>query len=205
MFSTSEIIEHITSEFCRDFLRNPYLCYTEHGLHALYFTKLYNALPEDSRHVNWKGAKVCIIQKGFPTQSNLGKPQRQHWDIAVIKNPPTSDHLKFSYDYLRLSSVIEFGLNEAEAHLVDDIERLCHADANNEHGILVHLYRLSKAGQKFSNRDWSPNSPRIISLDRAKALVADKPLELYYAIYDSTHHYDNSAFHIKNGTINQLA
>jgi hypothetical protein len=200
-----ELIERITSEFCLDFLENPYLCYTEHGLHALYFTKLYNAMPEGNRYMNWMGEKVCVLQKEYPTHSHLGKPQRQHWDISVIKNPPESNHQTFSYDYLRLSAVVEFGLNESETHLVDDIERLCHAQSNVEQGILVHLYRLSTAGCKFSNRDWSPNSPRIVTLDRAKSLVEGKPIDLYYAISDSTHRYANIAVRIKNGTINLLA
>jgi hypothetical protein len=200
----SELIELVTSEFCQDFVRDPYLCYTEHGLHALYFTKLYNELSEDNKFVNWMGERVCILQKEYPTQGRLGKPQRQHWDIAVIKDPPESENQTFSYDYLRLSAVVEFGLNEDEAHLVDDIERLCHPDANLEQGILVHLYRLSKAGRRFSNRDWSPNSPRIVTLERSKALVANKPIELYYAIVDSTRRYPTTVAHIKDGVVNQL-
>jgi len=62
----------------------------------------------------------------------LGKPQRQHWDIALIQSPPQHNHFSniSTYDYLKLAAVVEFGLNENIVHLQDDIERLSHARAN---------------------------------------------------------------------------
>jgi hypothetical protein len=51
--------------FCKEFLSEPYLCYTEHGLHALFFTRLYMALPEALRYRRWNTNKVCTIQKEY--------------------------------------------------------------------------------------------------------------------------------------------
>jgi hypothetical protein len=36
------LTKEILVEFCKDFIDHPYRCYTEHGLHALFYTKLYN-------------------------------------------------------------------------------------------------------------------------------------------------------------------
>ena len=41
-----DIIDSVRStakEFCLEFVQNPYLCYTEHGLHARFYAMLYNA------------------------------------------------------------------------------------------------------------------------------------------------------------------
>ena len=122
----------------------PYLCYTEHGLHALFYTHLFNALAPTDRYLLWHGQLVCAIQKEYPTADALGKPQRQHWDVAVIRNPPQClAGMPHSYDYLRLAAVIEFGLNEASDHLEDDIQRLSHPGGDVDQGYFVHLYRLT--------------------------------------------------------------
>lgn len=146
------LVQQITREFTLEFIRNPYLCYTEHGLHACFYTMLYNALPSDQRYTTWKNQKVCVIQKEYPTAGNLGKPQRQHWDIAVFKTPPSSiiSTGKHSFDFLRLSTVVEFGMNEPKEHLIDDIERVCHKDANVDRGIAV-LIELSDGEQDTTN------------------------------------------------------
>ena len=206
MISTLDLVRCVASEFCLDFIQNPYSCYTEHGQHALYFTRLYNALPQEQRYTTWLEQKVCVLQKEYPTYDLLGKPRRQHWDIAVIKDPPESARLTeaLSYDYLRLAAVIEFGLNEAEAHLVDDIERLCHTDANIEQGFLIHLYRISKPGRKFSNRDWSANSARVTPVEQVAQRTIGKPVEIFYGIADSTKKYRSGVFRIANGLIQTL-
>jgi hypothetical protein len=116
--------------FCVEFVNHPYLCYTEHGQHAMFYTRLYNLLPEEERYVSYQNQRVCILQKEYPTATNLGKSQRQHWDVSVLSTPPTSQSRKEGYDYLPLLASIEFGLNATEEHLKDDIERLGHADAN---------------------------------------------------------------------------
>jgi hypothetical protein len=121
---------------------------------------LYNALPADQRYTTWHDYKVCVVQKEYPTAGFLGKPRRQHWDIAVIKTPPQSlvDGIASSYDYLKLAAVVELGMNEGKEHLTDDIERLSHPGANVDQGFIIHLYRLSQPGAKLSDRDWSSAS-----------------------------------------------
>ena len=148
MYNQIDIIRQAIREFCLEFIDEPYTCYTEHGLHALFYTRLFNTFPEDRRYTSWLGKRVSVIQKEYPTAGNLGKPQRQHWDISVIKTPPESllASSSYSYDYLKLSVVIEFGMNESAEHLIDDIERVCHPDANVEEKFVVHFYRLSQPG-----------------------------------------------------------
>ena len=206
MPSQSEIVRKIARHFTLEFIRNPYLCYTEHGLHALFYTMLYNALPPDQRYTTWNKQKVCVIQKEYPTAGNLGKPQRQHWDIAVIKTPPSSivPTGKHSYDFLKLSHVIEFGLNATKAHLVGDINRLTHEDANVENAIIIHLYRLSKSGAKFSSRDWPAKSKRILSKDEVAKIGMEKPVEIYYGLSDNTGKHDSGAWFIQNGLTTEL-
>ncbi len=198
-----DTIRKVIQEFCFEFIENPYLCYTEHGQHALFYSLLYSALPAEQRYIEWQGKRICVIQKEYPTAGNLGKPKRQHWDISVIKNPPECriSNARFPYDRLRLAAVVEFGMNESLAHLVDDVERISHPDVNVEHGFVVHLYRLSKAGGKFSNRDWSPNAKRIASIEEIAQLTSDKKVEIYYGMADSTGTHNSGLWLMKQGTI----
>jgi hypothetical protein len=198
-----ETVRQICRQFCLEFIQNPYLCYTEHGLHALIFAMLYNAIPDNQRYTTLHTHNVCVVQKEYPTAGFLGKPRRQHWDIAVIKTPPQSivNSVASAYDYLRLAAIVELGLNEAEEHLRDDIERLSHDDANVDHGFVIHLYRLSESGAKISQRDWSAASKRIISTERVAEIAAGKSVEVYYGLYDSTRKHTPSVWLIKNGTI----
>ncbi|HEX7974139.1 MAG TPA: hypothetical protein VF498_07010, partial [Anaerolineales bacterium] len=103
MVNLNELTRQCLASFCFEFLKEPYLAYTEHGLHALFFNQFFCALPETQRYFYWEGHKVGTIQKEYPTAANLSKPQRQHWDIAIIKNPPESRATKLSYDYLKLA------------------------------------------------------------------------------------------------------
>ena len=197
-----EIVRQTIREFCVEFISHPYLCYTEHGQHALFYTMLYNALPEKERYTEWQGRRVCVLQKEYPTAHNLGKGQRQHWDVAVLRTPPESilNGVK-SYDYLKLLAGIEFGLNEAEKHLRDDIERLGHEYANLVQGFVVHLYRLSEGGLIFSGRDWSPSSGRILKPEEVKILSKGKSVEIYYGIVDSSNRFPSGLWNIKDGQI----
>ena len=103
---------------------------------------------------------MCVLQKEYPTADALGKPKRQHWDIAVLKNPLACLPGKQPpYDYLCLAAVIEFGLNEAREHLEDDIDRLRHPGANVEQGYFVHLYRLTAPTVKLSGRTGRTHPP----------------------------------------------
>lgn len=201
-----EFIHQVVKQFTLDFVNNPYVCYTEHGQHALFYSMLYKVLPAKKLFTTWNNQKVCVIQKEYPTAGKLGKPQRQHWDIAVIKTPPTSineGRLK-SFDYLRLSAVIEFGMNESEEHLIDDIERICHVDSNLEQGLLIHLYRLSKPGAHYSGRDWSSKYRQIISKERVRDISLGKTVDIYYGMYDITNKYETGAWVINNGNVVRL-
>ena len=80
-------VEDTIEKFCAEFVTHPYICYTEHGQHARFYSHLYGALPEKRRYVDWKQKKVCSLQKEYPTAGALGKTRRQHWDIALIKSP----------------------------------------------------------------------------------------------------------------------
>ena len=200
-----EIIRHTIKTFCIDFVNHPYLCYTEHGQHALFYTSLYSNLPPENQYDIWHKNKVCIIQKEYPTATKLFKPKRQHWDIAVLSQPLTSQsNDASSYDYLNLFSAVEFGLNEAKKHLVGDLKRLTHHELNVEHGIIVHLYRLSKVGEQFSGRDWSPNSKRILTIDQVSKLSKRYPVEIFYGMADNTGKYENGVWSIKNGQISKI-
>jgi hypothetical protein len=191
----------VLESFCLDFLANPYQAYTEHGLHALFFAQLYNALPEEERFFNWcwdnKDIRICRIQKEYPMASDSGKSRRQHWDISIIKNPPEIHPYKTpKYDYFKLEAAIEFGMNEGKEHLEDDIERLSYLDAWVEKGIVVHLYRIS---EKFSGRDCSPRSRRILSPEDVLCLLnelsADN-IEVHYVQVGNPNTQKNGYWHI---------
>ena len=109
MTSQVEIVRQVTKQFCLDFVKDPYLCYTEHGLHALLFTKLFNALPHDQRYaLHDDHRQVCVIQKEYPTAHDLDKSKRQHWDISVIRTPLeiADENEERSYDFLRLAAAV---------------------------------------------------------------------------------------------------
>jgi hypothetical protein len=200
-----EVIRKAIVEFCQNFIAHPYLCYTEHGQHALFYSMLYNVIPKEQRYIICNNQKVCIIQKEYPTAGRLGKPQRQHWDIAILKSIQESTCNKEpSYDFLKLLAVVEFGMNESREHLVDDIERLCHAESNLECGFIVHLYRLSKSGNRFSNRDWSSKSPRIMTIEDIQQLSAGKPIEIFLGLADSTGLHTTGVWSIKDRVVIHL-
>ena len=181
------LIRNTINEFCQAFIQNPYMCYSEHGQHALFYNMLYQAIPKSQRVISWENQKICVVQKEYPTAGKLGKPRRQHWDIAIIKSPPESISSRHgSYDYFKLYAAIEFGMNESEEHLQDDINRLCHEGSNIEHRFIIHLYRLSESGARFSGRDWSSKSPRILNGEKIKELIKGKPVEIFYGLADST-------------------
>ena len=174
--SIIKVIEETLTGFCKEYIADPYLCYTEHGQHALYFTELYNALPENERYVSSmlpdeEKIKICRIQKEYPTHDSLGKSKRQNWDISVIKNPVEVTKKKHPFDYLKLEAAIEFGLNSRIDHLVDDFLRLSHSDTNADHRCVVHLYRLSEAGNQISARDWSANAKDFKEYIKTEKLI----------------------------------
>jgi hypothetical protein len=84
---------------------------------------IYQSLPEDRRYIECGGQQMGVVQKEYPTASNLGKSRRQGWDVAVVRPDQKDAH----YDHMDLWAVVECGMNEAVDHLTDDIDRLCHA------------------------------------------------------------------------------
>ena len=148
---------------------------------------------------------LYVSQEVVFSAGKLGKPQRQHWDIGVLASPPESKiDGQGAYDYLKLDCVVEFGMNEGKEHLVDDIDRLCHEEANLDLGFAVHLYRLSEPGNKFSSRDWSPRSKRILTAEDIRWLSVDKRVEIYLAIYDSTKTHTSGVWKIADGKVNKI-
>jgi hypothetical protein len=181
-------LTHLTLiAFCKEFIDNPYLCYTEHGLHALFFTRLYNAFPEDSRYFYYPGSrkKVCVIQKEYPTHHNLGGPRRQNWDISVICPPDKKPDHKHPYDHFPLAAVVEFSMNYDEKHVKSDIRRLSHKCANVGLRLVAHLYRLGREG-RISSRVRSTDSKRIYKKEEIKELLNSNEVVVYYGVADES-------------------
>ena len=198
-----ELIRNTIIDFCAEFIKNPYLCYTEHGQHALFYSMLLDRMTEEEKYIDLKGQKICTVQKEYPTATDLDRSKRQHWDIAILQNPPQTSQREDnqSFDFLNLLAVIEFGLNENREHLEDDIDRLCHEGANVEHRFIIHLYRLSEGGNKFSNRDWSPESQQIVPISEIQNFIIKKPIEVFYAV-SNTSGKTPSGFWILSGGVN---
>jgi hypothetical protein len=212
--SVADTVMYILHKFCLEFVSQPYLCYTEHGLHALLFARLFDALWETERFTDWKGRKVCVLQKEYPTAHDLDKPKRQHWDLAVIKIAPESiaEGDQPAYDYLRLAAAIEVGLNEPEEHLREDIRRLYHEEANIDQGFVLHLHRLSRPGALISGRDWSYNSSRIVSVERARDILEeqasevteDREVVVFCAVTGETGEHEAGVWLIRQGEVTRL-
>lgn len=182
----AEVTERVLLELCKEFIRHPYLCYTEHGLHALLFNRLYAAFEsEENRYATFNSHRVCLIQKEYPTHHHLGRSRRQHWDISVIKAPIADPGCKPAYDHFRLAAVVEFGMNCGAGHLVDDIERLTHPEANLDQGFLVHLDRFSDGPLHVSDRDWNARYTSRLKMETVAAMLAGHPdLYVLYGIVD---------------------
>jgi hypothetical protein len=204
-----DVVRKTIQDFCAEFIRDPYLCYTEHGQHALFYAKLFNALSEEELYATRKDPKtgrdmrICTIQKEYPTAEDLGESRRQHWDLAVLSREGiVCDDRRMGYDYLPVLAAIEFGMNAPEKHLCHDIERLTHKDAKVKHAFIVHLDRLS---DQASRRDWSCHSKRIVALERVIALSEMNPVELYYAMADGTQTRETGAWCVKDGEERRIA
>jgi hypothetical protein len=188
---TGRMVERAAEGFCKQFLRSPYLACTEQGLHALFCSDLLSMMPAGRSHPEWRGKKVCVVQPGYRSPDNLGRSKAQHWDIAVLRTPlePLSPR-KASYDLLRLSAIVEFGLNPAREHLEDDIDRLAHGSVSADRKFIIHLYRLSAAGKRFSGRDLTPKSSQVLKVREAQGYLdarkKDPGITIYYAMSDLT-------------------
>ncbi len=202
MMPKLSLLEHTLTDFVRNFIEHPYDAYTEHGQHALFYADLLHRIPPGERYACCQGRRICVLQKEYPTAHHLGKPRRQHWDVALLKTPLESANC--SYDYLRLSAVVEFGLNEMETHLADDVARLCHCGANVEHRYVVHLYRLSAPGKQFSGRDWSAKARKILSAEDVACYTLCNCVTACYGIQDDTDRHRARACRIINGCVTDL-
>ncbi len=200
-----DVVKQTIIQFCKEFIENPYLCYTEHGQHAFFYTMLYNTFPIKQRFTTWQGVRLCIIQKEYPTAGKLGRSRRQNWDIAIVQTPPKSQKKgSGSYDFLKLAAVVQFGLNTVLEHLAYDVESMSHQDANVKQGFAVNLYRLSKASSRLSHHDWSPKSSRIICKQKVAEEFRKKPVEIFYGMYDSSCQHENGLWLIGNGEITSV-
>jgi len=190
-------------DFCVEFVKSPYLCYTEHGLHVRFCSILSERLTEQEMYGKLGDDTVCVIQKEYRTAHNLGKSKCQHWDVAVLRDPLTASS-KPEYDHLMIEAAIEFGLNEGKKHLCEDIRRLSHPLSNVESGFAVHLYRVSES---MSKRDKNPKSRMIWprdDLSDLKKLVVDSDVSVYYALVDRTGTLRSRAYRIDDGGVHDL-
>ena len=55
------VVRQTIERFCREFIQDPYLCYTERGQHYLFYTMLFNALSPDQRYAMFENRKVCLL------------------------------------------------------------------------------------------------------------------------------------------------
>jgi hypothetical protein len=172
--------------FCKEFLAHPYLCYTEHGQHCRFATRLYQAIPAGERYQILGGLRMCRVQKEYPTHRDLSRSRRQHWDVSLIAKSAELPRCRFPYDHLPLAAVVEFGLNCKLNHLRDDIQRLSHPDSNVHQGFAAHLFRLSEARERPSARDWSPRSRQLHATDVIKPLLDKTTIEVYLGVSDPT-------------------
>jgi hypothetical protein len=104
------------------------------------------------------------------------------------------------YDFLKVDSAVEFGLNESLRHLDGDVKRLDGKDSNVAHKFIAHFYRLSDAE---SLRDWNPRSKRIVSSEEVAKRVEGTGIVAYYAIVDRTRN-QRQALKITDGRVQEL-
>jgi len=66
MFGQIEVVRATARQFCLQFIKEPYLSYTEHGLHALFFTMLYNNLSDNQALHHLGGPASLHDPEGVP-------------------------------------------------------------------------------------------------------------------------------------------
>jgi len=178
----SETVDEALEGLCREFLATPYLFYTEQGLHAMFFCMLFNRLSPEERYSLLGDKKVSVVQKEYPTSHKLKDSRRGHWDISILEDPLIPIRSP-DYDFLKVNSAVEFGLNESIRHLKGDIKRLTANESNVANKFLAHFYRLSESE---SHRDWNPRSRRIATPGEVFDEVKGTDVIAYYAIADQT-------------------
>jgi hypothetical protein len=182
--STAEVVRCALEDFLTDFLESPYLCYTEHGMHALFYHRLMNSLPNESLHIRVGGRDVCAVQKEYRMGSDVGKSRKAHWDIAVLEKSQSAESENW-YDNLRLNSVAEFGLNSDGGHFEDDVERLSHELSGVLNCFIVNLYRYSKS---LTGRDWQNEHEAFVSPIEMNNTIRKhgNKVVAYFAMVDDT-------------------
>ena len=181
---TEDVVRYALEDFCLDFLESPYMCYTEHGMHAMFYRRLMNSLPNESLYTRVGGRDVCTVQKEYRMGSDVGKSRKAHWDIAVLEKSQSADAENW-YDYLRLNSVAEFGLNSDEGHFEDDVERLSHEQSGVPNCFIVNLYRYSRS---LTGRDWQNEHEAFVSPVEMNNLIRKhgNKVVAYFALVDDT-------------------
>lgn len=190
--------------FCHEFLEHPYLCYTEHGLHSRFASRLYRAMPEGSRYLTVGGYRICRTQKEYPTHMDLDRSKRQHWDVSMIAQADRLPTCVYPLDHMPSATVIEFGLNEPLAHLWDDIERLSHDGSNLHQGFAAHFYRLSENSSRPSARDCSPGAKHVRAAPAIQPLLAGTNIEVILVVVDPTKRNASGVWRITAHTIEPL-
>jgi hypothetical protein len=94
---------------------------------------------------------------------------------------------KHPYDHLPLAAVVEFGLNCGRSHILDDIERLSHANSNVGLRLAAHFYRFSIASNRFCGRDWSPKAKSLCAKEEIEGMLQNRqPVIVYYGVADGS-------------------
>ena len=189
--------------FCREFVKYPYLCYTEHGIHARFLLQLYTELPEHGRYAEWDGNRVCVVQKEYPTAASLGKPRRQHWDVAVLRTPLEcpGDRLTTT-PIVRLPPARDGGRVRAELRRRSPRRgraRLCHRASNVDDPVIVHLYRFSTGRSHVRPRHLAPGRPAFVRSPPSPSSRPSTRLDVYYGVADSTETYPSGLWRITAG------
>lgn len=203
-------VEATILEFCREFVKNPYLCYTEEGLHALFSNRLISKVSRDEdKYGMLAGKKVSLLQNEYPSAQPFNDNKRGHWDIALLKSPLTPIGARIpQFDYLEVDSAVEFALNMGAAHLRKDIARLCPIepgmDSHVKNKYVVHLYRLMKLGSsRFSNKDMSAKNKEYISENGVLTEIDGSDVVVYYARVTKDDESMNTIFRIDRTGIHE--
>jgi hypothetical protein len=207
------VVEETIDDFCIFFFKNPYVEYSEHGIHALFFHQLYenfnsNEIPRYGHYLN---EQVCLIQKEYRMSGKCGGTKAAHWDVCVLKEPlesrnDTNIQIKSrpnSYDFLEINSIIEFGLKANLSHLNNDVDRLCHPECKARGKFIVHLERFSDS---FSQRDFPLNSKNELPTKAQMIdLTKNNNVIIYYVRTNKNNKNDQRMWKFVNGNLTDLS
>jgi hypothetical protein len=95
-------------------------------------------------------------------------------------------------------------MNADKDHLEEDIRRLSHPNSYVENKYIVHLYRISGPKPKVSNRDWTPRSKKILTLDDVFNLIKGTDIEIYFGVTDITDTHESGLWLINKKGITKI-